>query len=668
MLISARRRMSVGRGLALLVFLLGLLTFSGWLLGFHLFGILFPSLAPISANAALCFLLLGASDLLSQPGQSWRAQRVGAIMAGMVILIASVTLSQDLLNLNLGIDQFFAAAGEIFPRDVAPGRMSPFSALGLLLIAISALTSNRPGQTFSIGCALGAALIGFLALTGYLYDVSSFYQPVGGIYKVSLPTALALLMSSGASLLLRPPSGFLSAPLDTGPVGVLTRRLLLVAVVAPIVLGGLTSFGQRREWYSVELGWAIFTVVSVALIAATLLWNANYLLRVETAKQRAEREFLESESRFRALLDNSPAVMYVKDLDGRFVLVNRAFEQLFGMPSANLLGKTVHDFFPAQEADGYRANDLAALEAPDGIQAEEAIAAGVQRHFLSFKFPLRDSEGRITALGGISAEITERKQMELALESKNAELMASNRELEQFAYVASHDLQEPLRMVSSYMELLERRYRDQLDQDAKEFIDFAVDGATRMQRLINDLLAYSRVGSRGRELEPVEASDSLAAALTNLQMTIQETGALVDQEELPRVLADPDQLVALFQNLLGNAIKFRGEAPPRVEIRARRDGELAHISIADNGIGIDPKYADRVFVIFQRLHNRSEYAGTGIGLAICKKIVERHGGRIWFDSRLGKGTVFHFTLPLAPAEVQPGAEEDTITERARRLI
>ena len=259
-----------------------------------------------------------------------------------------------------------------------------------------------------------------------------------------------------------------------------------------------------------------------------------------------------------------------------------------------------------------------------------------------------DVEKRTTELGAanekLELEITERKRADEALARQTQELARSNAELEQFAYIASHDLQEPLRMVSSYTQLLARRYRGQLDSDADDFIAFAVDGAERMQPLIRDLLEYSRIGSRGNAPEPTNLEEVLDAALANLTAAIEESDAEVTRDPLPTLSVDASQLTQLFQNLIGNALKFRHETP-RVHVSAVTEEDLVTFSVRDNGIGIQSDYVERIFAIFQRLHTRDEYAGTGIGLAVCRRIVERHDGRIWAESEPGVGTTFYFTLP-----------------------
>ena len=253
--------------------------------------------------------------------------------------------------------------------------------------------------------------------------------------------------------------------------------------------------------------------------------------------------------------------------------------------------------------------------------------------------------GAIIRMVGSLRKITE-KEREVVAEHKlvQEELRRSNAELEQFAYIASHDLQEPLRMVGSYTSLLKRRYAGKLDADADEFMTFAMEGVTRMRSLINDLLTYSRVGKEDRASLPTDSRAALDRALANLQVAIAERGAAVIIGQLPTVMASPPQLTQVFQNLIGNGLKFCKEAQPEIRVGAERKGGEWVFSVGDNGIGIRPEYRDRIFLIFQRLHKREEYEGTGIGLAICKKIVERHGGRIWVESEPGKGATFRFTL------------------------
>jgi light-regulated signal transduction histidine kinase (bacteriophytochrome) len=251
-----------------------------------------------------------------------------------------------------------------------------------------------------------------------------------------------------------------------------------------------------------------------------------------------------------------------------------------------------------------------------------------------------------TTNADLQKEVTLRVQAESDLTRRAEELSRSNAELERFSYAVSHDLQEPLRMVASFTQLLRQRYRGNLDHEADEFIDFATDGAKRMQHLLNDLLQYSRVGTRGRPFEATDFEDVLASALANLHLALEEAGAVVTHAPLPTAAGDRTQLVQLFQNLLGNALKFRSKEAPRIHVSAERRGDEYVFSIRDNGIGIDPQFHARIFQVFQRLHTAREYPGTGIGLAICKRVVERHGGRIWVESQPGKGSDFRFTIPL----------------------
>lgn len=369
-------------------------------------------------------------------------------------------------------------------------------------------------------------------------------------------------------------------------------------------------------------------------------------LFVLNERVRRQRHFLE------ALLESLQTAIVACDAEGNVTTFNGATRELFGLakgaPPPSVWSQQPHLF----EADGKtplarEAAPLARALHGDRIENMEMVVAANDRArtVLATATPIKDAAGG--KLGAVAAlhDITDRKAAEKAAAEHYSDLVRSNRELEQFAYVASHDLQEPLRMVSSFTQLLARRYRGKLDGDADEFIGFAVDGVTRMQRLINDLLAYARVGSRAGDLVETDSGAVLDRTLWALRASIREANATVSRAELPVVRADPSQLDQLFLNLVSNAMKFRSDAPPEVTVSAELEDGRWHFAVRDNGIGIEPQYFERIFVIFQRLHPKDRYDGTGIGLAICKKIVERHGGALWVESQPGSGSTFHFTLP-----------------------
>ncbi|MDY7039913.1 MAG: PAS domain S-box protein, partial [Chloroflexota bacterium] len=364
-----------------------------------------------------------------------------------------------------------------------------------------------------------------------------------------------------------------------------------------------------------------------------------------TERRQAQDALLESEAKYSTVVEQAKDGIVVAQ-DGKIRFANVAALELVGCSAEEVVGKDFMGMVAPQSRE--MAAKMYAARMAGG-----AISTLYDAYLLrkdGSTVPVEVNAAHIIYDGMPSdmvfiRDITERKRAEKELRERTEALERSNRELEQFAYIASHDLQEPLRMVASYVQLLERRYKGQLDADADDFIAYAVDGATRMKTLINDLLAYSRVGTRGKPFEPVDCGIVLQQVLANLQLAIGESGTVVTHDVLPTVMADDVQLAQVFQNLIGNAIRFHSELPPEIHVGVERnDGEWM-FSVRDNGIGIDPQYFDRVFVIFQRLHNREEYPGTGVGLAICRKIVERHSGRIWVESEPGKGSTFYFTLP-----------------------
>ena len=352
---------------------------------------------------------------------------------------------------------------------------------------------------------------------------------------------------------------------------------------------------------------------------------------------------------FRQLLESAPDAMVIVNRDGCIELINKMVELMFGYERAELIGKPIEMLLP----DRFRGGHQEKRESYFQNAHTRPMGSGLElfaQHKLGHEIPVEISLSPLETESGqlvtaVVRDISERQQARLALEQHARDLERSNAELEQFAYVASHDLQEPLRMVASYAQLLGRRYRNKLDNDADEFIDYIVDGATRMQALINDLLAFSRIGTRGGEFVLTDTNAVLRRVLNNLQFAIDDSHAVITYDDLPDVIGDELQLVQLFQNLISNALKFHGEAAPVIHVSAHHEDNQIVFAVADQGIGIEPQYVERIFLLFQRLHGKKEYPGTGIGLAICKKIIEKHGGRIWIESEPGQGTTFYFTFP-----------------------
>ena len=368
-----------------------------------------------------------------------------------------------------------------------------------------------------------------------------------------------------------------------------------------------------------------------------------------TAAIRDITERRKSEMRFRALLESAPDAMIIVNCEGTIELINAEAERLFGYSREELIGKILATLIPEHLREAHKQHRAGYFKDPKPRQMGAGLDLWAQRKDGSL-FPVEISLSPLEGFDGISVtaairDTTERRQAAKLLAEKISELRHSNEELQQFAHIASHDLQEPLRMVASYTQLLANRYKGKLGADADEFIGFAVDGTKRMKELIEDLLTYSRTGKNAMPPREISSKEALATALRNLRASIEETGAQIDQDDLPTVTAVQSQLVQVFQNLIGNSIKYRGNKTPHIHISAATlDAEWV-FSVADNGIGIDSKYFERIFVIFQRLHGRDEYEGTGIGLAICKRILQQQGGRIWVESEPGNGSTFYFALP-----------------------
>ncbi len=408
--------------------------------------------------------------------------------------------------------------------------------------------------------------------------------------------------------------------------------------------------------------------------------RVDELEHAEAEARRTARTLKEVEDRFRGLFDNSVDGVALHEMvfddDGTpvdyvFLAINPAFTRLTTLTEEHVLGKRVTEALPGVEHDPFIQIYGKVASTGEPVQFQQ-YSTPLDRHYdisaycpqkNQFAVSFRDiSEWkRAEELLQKTKDTLEARVEERTAELRhtNRELTRSNTELERFVHIASHDLQEPLRTLSSFLQLLARRYEGQLDERADTYIRYAVEGADHMRALVNGLLEYSRVGTRVRAAGPVSCDEVIDVARRNLGSLAEETGATLTADPLPEVVADRTQLIQLLQNLLTNALRFRGEAPPEVHVSARREGAMWRLSVRDNGIGVEEPYLERIFGVFQRLHTRDEYPGTGIGLSICRRIAERHGGRIWAESTAGEGTTFHVTLPVVAGE---DTDEDTDEE------
>ncbi len=411
----------------------------------------------------------------------------------------------------------------------------------------------------------------------------------------------------------------------------------------------LEQSGKCRPWREFTLCTVDGKLVPVRVSARQAEENppGGICLVISDLTEQRKRE--EMQAHLAAIVESSEDAIIGLTLDGIITSWNRAAERLYGYTGDEVIGCTVALIVPISHA-GEATNYLERVKLGEAVENYETVRVrkgGRELRVSLCVSPIRDAAGCVIGASAIGRDITDRKKAEQALAWRTEELARSNAELQQFAYVASHDLQEPLRTVANFAQLLHKRYRGEFDATADEFIDFIVDGVTRMRGLINDLLAYSRAGTRGRDRVPADCGALLRKALGNLRAAVEESGAQISHDPLPVVRCDGAQITQVFQNLIGNSIKFRNAPPPRIHVAVERAPAEWVFSVQDNGIGIDPQYAGRIFEIFQRLHSQKDYLGSGVGLAIAKKIVERHRGRIWVESQLHQGARFFFTLPAS---------------------
>ncbi len=454
------------------------------------------------------------------------------------------------------------------------------------------------------------------------------------------------------------------------PSEAVRSRVLRFFAVLLAVCGMLhfVTFWHQGRPFSVSSVLGGFTSALMLVLGAGVVF---FLLRHKPAQKSLEKtqqslaatqEQLSLEQHLLStLVDNMPDAIYFKNRDSKFIRCNQKMADVFQVASPlDLLGCSDHDIFSKDEADEYRADEQHIIETGEPIINKEEYELwpdGNHHWVLSTKLPLYDTDQNVIGTFGLSRDISDLKLAEKRLatkleelESLHKEFQQSNQELEQFAYVASHDLQEPLRSVVGFCQLLEMEYKDRFDENGRMYLQTIIDGGKRMQRLITDLLEYSRIGRLGKSFDRIPLREAIDEAVALLQAPIADSNATLDIAELPEITADAGQMIRLFQNLIGNAIKYRGDQDPVVRIWAKEADDCWKVFISDNGIGIPQEFSDQVFIIFKRLHTRQEYPGTGIGLAVCRRIVERHGGslKLVYDQNQDTGSTLEVTLQKKP--------------------
>lgn len=630
----------------------------------------FPAMNPATAVA---FVIAGASlisrlNVSNRRGWSW-----GTTAACVLIGIGFLRLLGYAFAFESRIDHLLfptKVLGERFgPSSMAPNTASGFILAGLALILIEVRT--RRGRCPSQYLAVALGCLSLLATLGYAYGIMWLYG-IAAYIPMALHTATLFLLLATGILLARPDRGMMVILSSRSAGGVMARRLLPVILVVPSILGAFRVVGERAGWYDSDFGSVLVIIAMMAILTFTVGMTSASLHCADERRAESERALQErSEQLFRqqeileSVLRSIGDGVVVADANGKFLIWNPAATRLMGIGPMDIPPDRWTRTYGVFLADGTSPCPVERLplvrairgESVDGetlfIKNQELNAGGWINVTAR---PLVDSAGMVQGGTVVMSDVTERKKTQAALqqtrdeleqrvEERTAQLVQYSKDLEQFAYVSSHDLQQPLRMITSYVQLLKQHCKEKLDDEGKEFIQYVVDGAARMKRLINDLLKYSRLRTEAKPFELIDCEDVLGQVLASLSLAVREAGAEITHDPLPRIRGDETQLLQLFQNLIDNAIKFRTDRRPEVHIGVRKAGEHWRFSVRDNGIGIDPQYAERIFIIFQRLHPREKYPGTGMGLAICKQVVERHGGRLWMESAPEVGTTFHFTIP-----------------------
>jgi PAS domain S-box-containing protein len=671
----------------ILIAFIGVMVIVGWAFDISVLKSPGTGFSTIKSNVGLAFIFIGISLWLQQSTRiNIRYRRIAQILAAITAIIGFLTIAEYLLNINLGIDQILFKESPGAINTSSPNRMSIISAFNLVLAGIALiLMDNKSSRNLAQYLSLMGGIITSIVLIGYLYSSPFLYYPLANYTGIALYASLTFTLVFVAILSAHPTSGFMNMLTNRKLGGYLSRRLLPPVIILPVLLGWLWITGQKLGLYNPALGVALYTILVIIILTSVLWFTSNSINLIDDKRMKTRKELNQLNSYNRSLIEANLDLLFIIDPNGIITDVNKSTENITGYSREKLVGTNFSNYFKKPEKAravyqkvfqrGFVLDYPLDIKGPGEITTPVLYNASLYRNekeevlgvlasardvskLKKAEYELKKYRDNLEKLVEVRTKELDQSNQSLKDEVKNhlktekemeklmEELKRSNNELQQFAYVASHDLQEPLRMVTSFTQLLEKRYKDQLDNDANDFIKFIVDGAKRMQNLIDDLLTYSRVTrTEAEEFKKLDMEDLINEIISNLIVLIEENDAEITHDILPCIRADKSQIIQLFQNLIGNAIKFHGEETPKIHISSYEEGDNWIFEVEDNGIGIESHHQERIFRVFQRLNKREDYPGTGIGLSVCEKIVQHHNGRIWIESEPGKGSKFFFTLP-----------------------
>lgn len=653
---ATNRPVPISRLAAWLVLVIGALVLIGWAFDIPLLKSIRPQWNSMKVITACCLLASAASLAWLQAMERWK-RGLGRLLATFVCAMAVINLVLYAVVFLTGHDPAWAnetGLGHVFGPT---HRMAVIAALVFFGLSIATLLLGTGGArqaALAHVIVMPVALLSYLVLVGYLLNVPTLDTWLG--VQVAFHTAIAQLALCVGLLFARTDTWFTRVLTSREAGGTMARRVLPIVAIFPLTFAWLKLEAERKGWFHPSIGVALVAIANTTV----LFWLVWLSCRMAIRQQRiSDRALQDNEQRLRVILDALPVAVFLSDRNGNIVFTNSAVETIWGMRLH--VGREEYGQYPGRwlatgetvQPDQWAlARTLDSGEAFINEPVELEGRDGTSKLIYNFALPIRSDSGQLTGAVVVTEDVTERtraheliRQAKETAEKTAEDLARSNADLEQFAYVASHDLQEPLRAVAGFMGMLKRQYTNQLDEKAQQYIGHAIEGAERMQALVNDLLTFSRVGTKGGAFARIPIQAALNRALDNLRIAIEESNAQITSDELPEITADASQMAQLLQNLIANAIKFRGERQPRIHISSQCQNDQWTFCVSDNGIGIEAQYFDRIFLIFQRLHSRTYYSGTGIGLAVCKKIVERHGGTIGVESKPGEGSTFCFTIP-----------------------